>query len=65
MYKSYKKRIICVFMCILVAFVSTCSLKITSSAAVTEESIKAKENQISEAKRKEIPLKMPKLILRR
>ncbi|MBQ8030194.1 MAG: peptidase M23, partial [Butyrivibrio sp.] len=40
--------------------VSTCSLKITSSAAVTEESIKAKENQISEAKKERDSLKNAK-----
>ena len=40
-------------MCILVVFVTTVSMKITSCAVVTEESIKAKENQISEAKKEE------------
>ena len=60
MYKSLKKRLICVFMCILVVLVSTCSLKITCSAAVTEESIKAKENQISEAKKERDSLKNAK-----
>ena len=60
MYKSLKKRLICVFMCILVALVSTCSLKITCSAAVTEESIKAKENQISQAKKERDSLKNAK-----
>lgn len=47
-------------MCFLVAFVSICSLKITSIAAVTEESIKAKENQISEAKKERDSLKNAK-----
>ena len=47
-------------MCILVALVSTCSLKITSNAAVTEESIKAKENQISQAKKERDSLKNAK-----
>ena len=47
-------------MCILVALVSTCSLKITCSAAVTEESIKAKENQISQAKKERDSLKNAK-----
>ena len=59
-YQGSKKRIICVLMCILVALVSTCSLKITSSAAVTEESIKAKENQISQAKKERDSLKNAK-----
>ena len=60
MYKSLKKRLICVFMCILVMLVSTCSLKITGNAAVTEESIKAKENQISQAKKERDSLKNAK-----
>ena len=41
------------------------SSAITSYAEVTEESIKAKENQISEAKKERDSLKMPRLTWRR
>ena len=54
-----KKRIISILMCIVVVAVTVLSTPATASA-VTEESIKAKENQISQAKKERDSLKNAK-----
>ena len=49
--RGMRKRIIGGFLCLLMIAVTLAGSSFTSSAAVTEESIKAKENQISAAKK--------------
>ncbi|MBO5620163.1 MAG: peptidase M23, partial [Butyrivibrio sp.] len=55
-----RKRIIGVFLCFLISAASVVGSSFPSSAAVTEESIKAKENQISAAKKERDTLKSAK-----
>ncbi len=58
-FSKTKKRILGILMCILVVAVTFLSTSATASA-VTEESIKAKENQISQAKKERDSLKNAK-----
>ncbi len=59
-FKGTGKRIIGALLCFLVVAVTLLGSSFSSHAAVTEESIKAKENQISEAKKERDSLKNAK-----
>ena len=59
-FKQSTKRISGVILCLLMAVFVFLSSAVTSHAEVTEESIKAKENQISEAKKERDSLKNAK-----
>ena len=59
-FKRSTKRISGVILCLLMAVFVFMTSAVTSYAEVTEESIKAKENQISEAKKERDSLKNAK-----